>query len=241
MEIENIEHAIESPNKCRIDSKKVLVVGGTGYPCTNIVHELWERGHLVSTFNRGNHKSRWKNYVPFIYPVIGNRNSPEGLRKLEHHIWLQEKASRRPYDVIIDSGGAYEPHSVENIMNSVACDIPYYIFISTSGVNFLEEHTPPEYLKYRNDKEQCESIVKYFYDKSMGEKNKYLIARPSFLCGEGDTTNRFDYDNFPEIVKWKHNGETLKNWNHVDYWVKGLLDEMEKESEGIWEQKYYDE
>jgi hypothetical protein len=75
----------------------------------------------------------------------------------------------------------------------------------------------------------------------MDNENKYLIARPSFLCGDGDNTNRFDYNDFPNTVRWEHDGEIVHNWNHVDSWVKGLIDEIENESEGIWEQKYYDE
>jgi nucleoside-diphosphate-sugar epimerase len=218
-----------------------LVIGGSGFPCTNIVKELWERGHNIGIFNRGNNNSKWYRYRPVIHPIIGDRNTDDGLFALEHHIWLRNQSRRCPYDAVIDCGNALNPTSIQNMINAIGCDIKHYVFISSSVVNYSQEDTDLEYLKYRNDKEECENIVRYFYSTDMDKDNKYLIARPSFLCGDGDTTNRFDYNDFPNKVLWKHNGNLLKRWNHVDLWTKGLIDEIENESIGIWEQKYYDE
>lgn len=180
---------------------RVLVLGGTSFVGPHLIHDLLERGHTVSMFNRGRTK-------PLIFPKIFDR--------VEHLIGDRggdlSALKGRTWDAVIDDSG----QRVEWVRASarlLANEARYYLFVSSTGV-FLPYRTvgiteavqprlqddpprdPPSYgvMKARSEKE---------VEHAFGERA--IIVRPNYIVGPGDTTDRFPY--WP--VRISEGGEVL--------------------------------
>lgn len=113
----------------------ILVLGGSYFLGKHFVKMAYEKHH-VTVFNRGNRKIDY----PGILHVTGDRNDAGDLAKL----------SNEHYDVVVDFC-AYHKGDIKNVVESLACEISQYIFISTVDVyehgtgRTLDENAPFEY------------------------------------------------------------------------------------------------
>ncbi len=194
-------------------SKRILILGGTGFLGPKTVEAALARGHQVTVFNRG----RREKIQPLEFAVehlYGNRdpklaandekgadgqlvepNSPKGLEQLMGKSW----------DAVIDNSGYY-PRMVAASAQLLAKNAAQYIFISSISVYDTnppqggDETTPLAVLKdpavetmggefenYGGLKALCEQAAEAAFP------GRAAIVRPGFIVGPGDPTDRFTY------------------------------------------------
>ena len=167
---------------------KILILGGTGYIGPHMVREALRRGHQVTLFNRGR---RAKDLFPDLETRIGDRDGQ--LDSLNGGQW----------DAVIDNSG-YVPRHVRDSASLLKSAAPYYLFISSvsayarfdveldedSPLATIEDETVEEITgeTYGALKVLCEKAVAEVY----GAEN-CSVLRPTYICGPGDTTDRFSY------------------------------------------------
>jgi len=166
----------------------ILILGGTGYIGPHMVREALRRGHQVTLFNRGR---RAKDLFPDLETRIGDRDGQ--LDSLKGGQW----------DAVIDNSG-YVPRHVRDSASLLKSAAPYYLFISSvsayarfdveldedSPLATIEDETVEEITgeTYGALKVLCEKAVAEVY----GAEN-CSVLRPTYICGPGDTTDRFSY------------------------------------------------
>jgi 2'-hydroxyisoflavone reductase len=167
---------------------KLLVIGGTGFLGLHSVAQALERGHDVTTFNRGV-------TAPGLFPeaehLIGDRDG--GLAPLEG----------RRFDAVLDTCG-YVPRVVSASATLLAGAADRYLFVSSLSAfpddappGVTESHAAvdpaPEGVEeigeetYGPLKVACEMAV----ERAM--PGRALIVRPGFIVGPNDPTDRFTY------------------------------------------------
>jgi 2'-hydroxyisoflavone reductase len=170
-------------------SLRLLILGGTSFLGPHQIRLALERGHSVSTFNRGRTR-------PALYPelfdrveqLVGDRDSDlDALRG-------------RSWDAVIDNSG----HSVQWARASaelLADSVRNYVYVSSTGVYFpyhtvgaTEELQPP----LADDPPR--EVPSYGVMKALSERevqrafgDRAIIVRPNYIVGPGDTTDRFPY------------------------------------------------
>ena len=181
----------QAQNKLRI-----LILGGTGFIGPHQVELALERGHEVTTFNRGNRTGLFGDRVT---ELVGDRdkNQGEGLKALE---------GDTRWDLVIDNSG-YLPAQVADSVDLLADRCDRYLYISTVAVyDFdqaldFDEDGPlaaapaienPTWADIDGDtygplKAECDRIVR----ARMGERA--TVVRPTYIVGPGDRTDRFTY------------------------------------------------
>ena len=169
-------------------SKKVLILGGTGFIGPHFVKALMDGRHVVTLFNRG---KRDPEAHPGVEQLLGDRDG-----KLE-------ALAGRSWDAVIDNSG-YFPRTVRLSAELLRPRVPQYIFISSiaayadfamPGVdeNYrLKQFEGPiveelGYKTYGAFKVLCEDVVNEVYGKNA------TIIRPTYIAGPGDYTDRFTY------------------------------------------------
>jgi 2'-hydroxyisoflavone reductase len=167
---------------------KVLILGGTGFIGPHFVHALTEGGHAVTLFNRG---KRDPDARQGVEQLLGDRN--DNLKALAGRDW----------DVVIDNSG-YTPGQVKLSTGLLKGHVKQYIFISSIAVYddfqappILESHKltaigdmPVDKLadgNYGALKVLCEKVVTDTFGKQA------TIIRPTYICGPGDSSDRFTY------------------------------------------------
>lgn len=165
----------------------LLVLGGGQFVGRHIVEAALERGHTVSTFNRGKTNPQ---LFPQVHKLIGDRGAGD-LRALEQGTW----------DAVVDVNG-YFPRELRQSTSLLRGRVGRYLFISTVSVyadpNRTDEDGPvrrvenPETQEmtpevYGGLKAICEGIVRQVY----GEQA--TIVRPHLVVGPHDHTGRFSY------------------------------------------------
>lgn len=167
---------------------RVLILGGTGFIGPHFVTALKAGGHQVTLFNRG---KRDPDAGQGVEQLLGDRNGD--LKSLEGRDW----------DVVIDNSG-YTPGQVQLSTDLLKARTPRYIFISSIAVYedfrnppIREDHAlapigdmPTDKLvgeNYGALKVLCEQVVAKAYGKLAN------IIRPTYICGPGDTSDRFTY------------------------------------------------
>jgi nucleoside-diphosphate-sugar epimerase len=191
-----------SVNGGRPRALRLLVLGGTSFLGPNQIKYALERGHTVSTFNRGR-------TVPTMHPEIfdhvehleGDRNGD--LKSLEGRDW----------DAVIDNSGqnsAWATLSAQLLKGHAK----RYLFVSSTGVYFpyrsmdikedfptpLNDDPPKEPPSYSPMKARSEVEVRKFF----GEEGA-IIVRPQYIVGPGDPTDRYPF--WP--VRFERGGEVL--------------------------------
>src|SRR5256714_6737849 len=179
-----------------VKSLRILILGGTGFtgPCQ--VRYALNRGHKVTTFNRGKtHPGELPNEVE---QLIGDRNGR--LDALKNRQW----------DVAIDNPTTL-PAWVRDAAQTLKGNVERYVFISTISV-YGEVKTGPDETapteKYEGTdpyKETLEAMKAGGYKtygplKALSEREaekwfprKTLIIRPGLIVGPRDETDRFTY------------------------------------------------
>jgi 2'-hydroxyisoflavone reductase len=208
-------------------SKKILILGGTGFLGPKTVEAALARGHQVSVFNRGKTEKR----IPFEFSGVerlyGNRDpnlpaddtrgsdgalltpdaSPKGLEQLAGKQW----------DVVIDNSGYYPAH-VKASAELLAPNCGRYIFISSISayadnkvVGADEDHPlakladpnvtdmGPNFANYGGLKALCEQAAQAAFP------DRCAVVRPGYIVGPGDPSDRFTY--WP--VRISHGGEVV--------------------------------
>ena len=173
---------------------KILILGGTSFLGPHQIAYALRRGHSVSIFTRGKTKSTvHKELFEKVEHLIGDRN--DNLTALETGEW----------DVVIDNSGRnvqWTTDTAELLKNRAKL----YLYTSSTGVYYpylgdnITEDTvtltkEPEKLDHENEKlEYWYGVMKTNSEnaaiKAFG-KDRTIIARPTYMFGPGDKTNRF--------------------------------------------------
>lgn len=175
-------------------SKRILILGGTGYLGPAIVAAASARGHTLTLFNRG--KTR-----PGLFPNIEKRqgdrdpNKGEGIKSLENGEW----------DAVIDDSGYY-PRMVAASAQLLAPRVKQYIYISSISCYkepvpmHGDEDTPLAVLANPAVEEMGKNFENYGGLKAACEKAvehampaKATIVRPGYIVGPDDPSGRFTY------------------------------------------------
>ena len=166
----------------------ILILGGTGFIGPHMVREALRRGHTVSLFNRGKSNNT---LFPDLKLYKGDRDG--GLDVLKGNKW----------DAVIDNSG-YVPRHVEDSARALKDVSSQYLYISTIATYAnltvpTDENSPLAKI----DDETIEEVTGETYGplKALCEKraaaqidaDKLTILRPTYICGPGDSTDRFTY------------------------------------------------
>src|SRR5262249_8666491 len=175
---------------------RILILGGTGFTGPYQVRYALNRGHKVTTFNRG--KTNPGELPKEVEQLIGDRNGQ--LNALRNRQW----------DVAIDNPTTL-PAWVRDAAQILKGNVERYVFISTISVyadttQGVDETGP--LAKYDGSdpyKETLEAVKASGYKtygplKVLSEQEaekwfpgKALIVRPGLIVGPGDQTDRFTY------------------------------------------------
>lgn len=167
---------------------RLLILGGTSFLGPHLVDAALERGHQVTTFNRGQHERELPSGVERLH---GDRDG--GLDALGGRTW----------DAVIDTSG-YFPRVVRASAERLRDQVGHYTFISTISVYKalprpgMDETTPVGTLEdasveqitegaYGPLKALCESAVE------AAMPGHALAIRPGLIVGPLDPTDRFTY------------------------------------------------
>lgn len=182
---------------------RVLILGGTGFIGPNHVHAALERGHTVSTFNRGKSGADLPSEVE---QLVGDRQGDLAA------------IADREWDVVIDLA-VYKPNWVRKLGEALKDRVAHYTFISTIEVyanpgNNVPDTSESSELKEYNDapdpyspkvipsreeiramppSETLKIFNRYGPLKRVSESeveqqfpHKNLIVRPGYIVGRGD-------------------------------------------------------
>jgi 2'-hydroxyisoflavone reductase len=167
---------------------KLLILGGTSFLGPHLVDAALERGHQVTTFNRGQHE----------------RELPAGVERLHgNRDGEMDALSGRTWDAVVDTSG-YFPRVVRASAEYLRDRVGHYTFISTVSVYAslprpgMDETAPVGTLAdesveqitdgaYGPLKALCEAAVE------AAVPGHALAIRPGLIVGPLDPTDRFTY------------------------------------------------
>jgi 2'-hydroxyisoflavone reductase len=168
-------------------TKKVLVLGGTGFIGPHIVRALLARGHTVTLFNRGKTHTE---LFPELEKLHGDRDG---------HL---EALANRTWDAVIDPSG-FVPRIVKMSAELLAPTVGHYIFISsisvyktmdrpgmdeTAAVETIDDPTNEDVkANYGALKALCEQAA----ERAM--PGRVANIRSGLIIGPGDPTGRFTH------------------------------------------------
>lgn len=178
-------------------SKRLLILGGTGFIGPSMVRYAVERGHEVTIFTRG----RAQADIPDVEHLIGDRN--DDLSALEGRRW----------DVVLDNN-ARDYRWVRLSTDLLRDAAQHYLFISSISAYSVQEmdleglrhplrepvvdEDSPLFSRPPDFREGDEAP--YGLSKTLGEEavreafpNGATVVRPGLIVGPGDTTDRFTY------------------------------------------------
>ena len=197
-----------------IATKRILILGGTGFLGPKTIDAAIARGHHITIFNRGKREK----FLPLEHEVehlYGNRDpelpadderGPDGklLRPDGSPKGLEQLAGKQ-WDVVIDNSGYY-PRMVKASAELLAPNVKQYIFISsisayeevpaTGGDENSKlatvkdpsvETMGAQFENYGGFKVMCEQAAQAAFP------GRATIVRPGFIIGPGDPTDRFTY------------------------------------------------
>lgn len=201
-----LAHGAPTDKSPKPGSKKILILGGTGFLGPATVQAALARGHSVTIFNRGQTEKRKPLEFPDVERLYGNRDpnkhsdegddkSPLGLDQLKNRSW----------DAVIDNSGYY-PRMVKASAELLKNSVGHYLFISsvsafarndlpgsdeTAPVATLEDPT----VETMGDQQQHYGGLKALCEKACEESMPGRVSnvRPGYIVGPGDPTDRFTY------------------------------------------------
>jgi 2'-hydroxyisoflavone reductase len=168
-------------------TKRLLILGGTGFIGPHLTEEAMRRGWQVTHFNRG---KRDADGVPGVETLHGDRKGQ--LDSLKDRKW----------DAVIDNTG-YIPKFVKMSAEMLAPNVGYCLFVSSisayaSFAKPNDEQSPTGKL----DDPSIEQVTNETYGpmKALCEqysmeafKGRASIVRPGYIVGPLDPTDRFTY------------------------------------------------
>ena len=176
---------------------RILILGGTGFTGPFQVRYALNRGHKVTTFNRG--KTHPGELPSEVERLIGDRNGK--LDALKNRRW----------DVVIDNPTTL-PAWVRDAAQILKGNVERYVFISTISVytdpppGGVDENSPlqkydgPDPYKETLEAMKAGGFKTYGPLKALSEKEaekwfpgKTLVIRPGLIIGPRDETDRFTY------------------------------------------------
>ncbi|MGI4859118.1 MAG: NAD-dependent epimerase/dehydratase family protein [Janthinobacterium lividum] len=160
---------------------KLLVMGGTLFLGRHIIEAAIQRGHQVTSFNRGLQNPT---LFPEIEKLVGDRDKD-----------LTALRGRR-FDAVIDPS-AYTPGQVDALLRTLDTPPDHYTFISSVSAY----RTFPPGVCYTEDAARVEGDTGYGPLKARTEdaliaalpENRLAILRPGLIVGPHDPTDRFTY------------------------------------------------
>ena len=187
----------------------ILVIGGTGFGGRYIVENILF-DNFITLFKRGSdlraHGFEKQKQMKFqnCERILGDREIEIDVNRL-----VTEILKGPEIECVIDLG--FTSNNVMNMVDKLKEIIPYYVFISSSIVNFLEDEGKMDCgseeintsCQYALEKKKSEDYIKLHYP------NNYLIIRSSYIAGKYDDTNRFDYSEYPQNLYFKGDKEPL--------------------------------
>jgi 2'-hydroxyisoflavone reductase len=169
-------------------SRRILILGGTGFIGPHFVNEALARGHRVTLFNRGKSQSQ---PTPGVETLLGDRDAQLDALK------------GRDWDVVIDNSG-YVPRHVRLSAELLRDHAAHYLYISTISVYAdlsapgTTETAPLKQLEDPDNEEV--TWTRYGALKALCEPpvlqqfaGRCTIVRPTYIVGPGDETDRFTY------------------------------------------------
>lgn len=195
-------------------SKRLLILGGTGFIGPHMVRYAVDRGHQVTIFTRGNSKVHLPNGVE---QLIGDRN--------DDHAALQG----RTWDIVLDNN-AQDYRWVAASTSLLKHSVDHYILVSSISAYDLNSfgwtHSDQILMEPKVDEgyPRIESPVGWNYGdeapyglmKTLSEDivhnsfpGKNTVVRPGLIAGPEDPTGRFTY--WP--VRLAEGGEVLAPGN----------------------------
>lgn len=177
-------------------TKRILILGGTGFIGPHQVRYALSRGHEVTIFNRGRQKEDWPGHVE---ELLGDRNTGD-LKSLEAREW----------DVCIDNPTTL-PFWVRDAAKVLRGKVKHYVFVSTISV-YADNDKPADETAalavYKGVDPMAEtqatlakSALLYGQLKAISEAEARrqfgeaatTVIRPGLIVGPGDETDRFTY------------------------------------------------
>jgi 2'-hydroxyisoflavone reductase len=189
----------------RVDSIRLLILGGTGFIGPYQVRYALERGHQVTIFNRGRSAP---GLFPGVEELVGDRATGD-LSALEGRSW----------DAVIDNSASTSdaPTWVRDAGRVLGDRVGQYLYISTRSVYADLSAVPATVdapLRTRENTPNWQEGQPYPYGlaKALAEGearaafgSRTTIVRPGLIVGPGDETDRFTY--WP--VRIERGGEIL--------------------------------
>lgn len=176
---------------------RILILGGTGFTGPFQIQYALQRGHKITTFNRG--KTHPGETPGEVEQLIGDRNGQLDALK------------GRQWDVVIDNPTS-APVWVRDAAQILKGNVDRYVFISTISVYAntgkpgtdesapLAKYTGPDAMKESRETIIASQFALYGPLKALSEQEaekwfpkKTLIIRPGLIVGPRDETDRFSY------------------------------------------------
>ena len=170
-------------------SRKILILGGTGFIGPFQVRYALDRGHEVTLFNRGRTN---RNMFPEVETLIGDRNGQ--LDALKGRNW----------DVVIDNSRA-SPDWVRMSAELLKDAVGRYFYVSSRSAYADTSRVPmtadvPSFTYETAGIERGSDDLPYGLAKALSEREaqkifvgRTNIVRPGLIIGPGDETDRFTY------------------------------------------------
>ncbi|MFY9342617.1 MAG: NAD-dependent epimerase/dehydratase family protein [Planctomycetota bacterium] len=193
-------------------SKKILILGGTGFLGPHQVRCALARGHQVTVFNRG--RSGAGMFGKDVEELVGDRAGD--LTALKGRTW----------DAVIDESASQSsaPEWVKRSAEAVKDSAAQYLFVSTRSVYADTSRVPmtadAPVLTRENSPVAEGRALPYGHAKAYAEKaaheilpGRVTVVRPGLIIGPGDDTDRFTY--WP--VRVARGGEVLAPGDGSDH------------------------
>jgi 2'-hydroxyisoflavone reductase len=167
-------------------SRKILILGGTGFIGPHMVQTALDRGHQVTIFNRGKSNTH---LFPDVEKLKGDRDGD------------LESLKGRDWDAVIDNTG-YVPRHVRDSADLLKGHVGRYLFTSTGSVYNLNQDRVDEDSRLLDVPEpESEDVNKYYgelkvlCEQAVQERfgDAATIVRPHIVAGPGDKSDRYTY------------------------------------------------
>lgn len=189
-------------------SLRILILGGTSFLGPHQIRYALERGHSITTFNRGQTRPRlYADLFDEVEQLEGDRGGDLGVLR------------GRTWDAVIDNSGQnveWARASAELLADSVQ----HYLFVSSTGVFYpyltvgITEEVQPRLADDPPRDPPSYGVMKALSERAVQRVfgDRAIIVRPNYIVGPGDTTDRFPY--WP--VRIARGGEVLVPGGYED-------------------------